>query len=222
MRGIKKIMVVVLGLAASTAALALDDSHRGYRGEATFRFSNLQGDSYSSAEGSTAKTDNGVGYGFGFGYNVDENLELSGNFSWASVDYSANNVSLNGGASRSFRGEMDTSTISFNATYNILRKTFTPFVSVGVGSTYIDSNIPNGPPSSSCWYDPWYGYYCSSYVPTKHDTNFSYNVAGGLRWDVNESFFMKAAVNELWMDGNGSIGRPGFVSYSLDFGYMFN
>ena len=214
--------ILATGILSSSAALALQDSSRGSTWEGAFRISNVQGDTYAS-EGSKAETDNSAGFGFGFGYNVNENLTLSGNFNWADIDYDAlvQPAAGNGNAAFKAKGTIETSTLSFNGTYNILRKSFTPFVSAGVGATYVDTNVPNGPPLPVCWYDPWYGYYCGTIVPTKEETDFSYNLGAGVRWDVSDSFFLKVAANKLWLDASGNIGHPTFVSYSIDFGIRF-
>lgn len=219
--------MIWLGMAAgmlmSANAMALSDSYRSQNWEATFRISDLQGDSYSGQNGATAETDNSVGWGFGFGYNLSDNLTLGGNFNWADVDYSVNALAQTiGNPDIKGNGTLETSTLSFNGTYNILRKSLTPFVSAGVGATYVDTNIPNAAPYPVCWYDPWYGYYCGTVVPTKDETNFSYNIGAGLRWDVKDAFFLKLSANRLWIDASGNVGHPSFITYSLDFGLMFN
>lgn len=214
--------VAVAGLLFSTNVLALSDSARAQNWEATFRFSNLQGDDYHGQNGASAETDNSVGLGFGFGFNINENFSLSGSFNWADIDYSvvapaqtiANPVVKGSGT-------LETSTLGVNGTYNFLDKTVTPFITGALGATYVDTNIPNGAPYPVCWYDPWYGYYCGTVIPTKSETNFSYALGAGLRWDVTDGFFMKASANRLWIDASGNVGHPDFVSYSVDFGFRF-
>jgi opacity protein-like surface antigen len=214
--------ILAVGLLSSHAVMAFQDSSRGNTWEGAFRMTSVQGDTYTAGTGSSAETDNSVGWGFGFGYNVNENLVLSGNFNWADIDYSVIAPAAGGGSPAvKGNGTLETSTLSFNGTYNILRKSFTPFVSGGFGATYVDTNVPNGAPYPVCWYDPWYGYYCGTVVPTKQETDFSYAVGAGVRWDVTDSFFMKAAANKLWLDASGNVGHPSFVSYSVDFGIRF-
>lgn len=212
-----------LGLLLSGSALALQDSSRGESWEATFRILNVTGDSYQGENGSKAETDSDVGWGFGFGFNVNENLSFAGNFNWVDQDYEAVYTPGNGNIMSpiSVDGTLETSTLNFNGTYNILRKAFTPFVTAGIGATYIDTNIPDGPAYPVCWWDPWYGQYCGYSVPTKDETDFSYNIGAGLRWDVVDNFFIKASANRLWIDAGGNIGKPSFISYGVDFGLRF-
>lgn len=217
-------LLAVLGLLlAGNAAAEIRDSIRSNSWEASFRITDIQGDDYKSGTGATAETDNSVGWGFSVGYNVSDQLSFAGSFNWADIDYNANVVPAIGNGNSAFKvdGTLETSTVNFGGTYNFLRKSVTPFVTAGLGFTYIDTNVPNGPPVPVCWYDPWYGYYCGSAVPTKDETDFSYNVGAGVRWDVVDNFFLKATANKLWIDASGNIGRPGFMSYSVDFGFLF-
>lgn len=209
------------GLLLSANAFALSDSYRGQSWEGAFRIIDIQGDTYQGENGSSAETDNSVGWGFGFGFNVNENFNVSGNFNWSDVDYKGKGISGIGGGTFDVDGELQTSTLNMSATYNILRKTVTPFVTGGIGATYVDTNIPSGLAYPVCWWDPWYGYYCGTAVPTKSDTEFSYNVGVGLRWDVVDNFYMKATANRLWIDANGNVGHPSFISYAVDFGFLF-
>ena len=64
-----------------------------------------------------------------------------------------------------------TATVRFTGSYNFSEKEFTPFVTGGLGWTYIDTNIPTGLPENICWAYPWYGYYCTTYVPTETTTD---------------------------------------------------
>ncbi|MGH8491569.1 MAG: outer membrane protein [Moraxellaceae bacterium] len=206
-----------------SASWALDDSSRGQSWETAFRFINVQSDTYVGENGSVAETENSVGWGFGVGFNFNENFTLSGNFNWSDVDYTGTMAPGAGNilGPLDVDGELETSTININATYNVFRKAVTPFITGGFGATYLDTNIPNGPAYPVCWYDPWYGYYCGTAVPTKSETDFSYNIGVGLRWDVVDNFYLKATANRLWLDASGNIGHPSFISYAVDFGFLF-
>jgi opacity protein-like surface antigen len=158
------------------------------------------------------------GWGFGFGYNVNEHFELAGEFSWISANYRVNTLDQNNQPART-SGRLDAGTTNFNGTYNILKGPITPYVTGGLGWTFIDSNIPSGPPGATCWWDPWWGYVCSGYQPTHTESSFSYNVGAGLRWDVTESFFLKGGVSNLWIDMKNA--SPSFLKWQLTFGLMF-
>lgn len=212
-------VAIMVGVALAGNAVA---GNRGNTWEGYMRVTDVQGKTYSSGTGSSAETDDSVGWGFGFGYNVNDFFSLGGSFNWADIDYNVDAPAETIG-NPAFRGNgtLETSTLSINGTLNLLPTAFTPFVSGGVGATYIDTNVPNGSPYPVCWYDPWYGYYCGTVVPTKDETDFTYTVGAGLRWDVTDSFFMKAGANKMWVDASGNVAHPTFLSYSLDFGIRF-
>jgi hypothetical protein len=110
--------------------------------------------------------------------------------------------------------------VRFLGTYNFLQGNFTPFVTGGLGWTYIDTNIPSGLPQNVCWYYPWYGQSCASYVPTQTSTKFSYNAGAGVRLELGKGF-VRALVNEQWADVGGSYGSTSWTQYRIDFGTKF-
>ena len=156
------------------------------------------------------------GFGFGFGYNFTENLQLNGIFSWNSRSYDATTVNTDG-TTRKYSNYMDTSTISLNGVYYFLNGNVTPFVSGGVGITYVDTNIQNGTGSTSCWYDPWWGYVCSSYVPTKTENDISYNAGVGVRYDASRQFALQFGYYKTWIDISKASGTSDFDIWRLDF-----
>ena len=117
-------------------------------------------------------------------------------------------------------GTLYANTIRFNATWNILGD-FTPFVVGGIGSTYIDTNIPNGPPSNQCWYDPWWGYYCGIYVPTKTAYYVSYSGGLGVRFDLDRSIFLRASVPVSGSTWAVPLDSPTPTRTAIDVGFKF-
>jgi opacity protein-like surface antigen len=106
-----------------------------------------------------------------------------------------------------------------NATYNFTRRAFTPFVVGGIGWTKLDSNVPTGPPSIGCWWDPWWGYICFEDWSTYSTSVFSYNLGLGLRWDINTALFTKASYTREFLSlDNGTLN---FDMAIFEFGMMF-
>jgi hypothetical protein len=164
--------------------------------------------------GSSADLNSDLGLGFGFGYNLNNHFQVNGIFNWSTRNYNANIVQDNG-VTRKATGTLDTSTIAINAVYYLMSSNFTPFVSAGIGSVFVDSNIPNGAQgSSACWYDPFYGYVCNTYQPTKTYTSVSYTGGLGVRWDMSRQFATQASYNKLWLDSNST---KEFDGWRLDF-----
>jgi hypothetical protein len=160
------------------------------------------------------------GFGFGFGYNFNDHFQLNGLFTWNSRSYDAlvtGSTNTSTGPTTRYSNYMDTSNISLNAVYYFLSGNITPFVSGGVGITYVDTNIQTAPGQSYCWYDPWWGYVCNSYAPTKTENDFSYNAGVGLRFDVNRQFSLQGSYNKTWIDISKASGTPDFDTWRLDF-----
>jgi opacity protein-like surface antigen len=188
-------------------------------------FSALYADSQSvsSDNGSSAHIDSDLGWGFGFGYNFNEHFGLEFSANWFEAGYDANVTPDAGNPNqpRSVSGTLESSTFGLNATYNILPRAFTPYITGGVGGTYIDTNIPDGPAVPVCWWDPWWGYYCAPAYPTKADTYFSYNAGAGLRWDAGQSMFLRAQVSQQWIDVGGGVGTHDSTQVRIDIGARF-
>ena len=170
--------------------------------------------------GSSVDVNADWGFGFGFGYNFSDQLQLNGLFSWNSRSYDAKVIQDTGpdaGQTKRYSNYMDTSNLSVNGVYYFMKGEITPFISGGVGITYVDTNIQNGPASGSCWYDPWYGYVCSSYVPTKTENDISYNAGVGVRFDANQQSSLQAGYYKTWIDISKASGTPDFDIWRFDF-----
>ncbi len=179
------------------------------------------GGSYTSDGGTTARTDTGYGFGLGFAYNVNAHVSWGIEGAWSSSDYRATVQPGTGntGSPVNVNGYVESSTIRFLGTYNFFESALTPFVTGGLGWTYIDTNVPSGPPQGVCWWYPWWGEVCGTYVPTHSTTKFSYNVALGLRQDFQQ-MFVRGLVSNQWVD-IGSAGTTSWTQYRVDIGWRF-
>jgi opacity protein-like surface antigen len=155
--------------------------------------------------GSSVDLNSDWGIGFGLGYNFNDNFQLNGVFSLAYRGYEANYI-REGGESASYNGNMDTATFALNGVYYFLDGNITPFVTAGIGFTNIDTNIPSGTGETYCYWDPWWGYVCNSYVPTKSENDATYNLGLGARWDINKVFGLQASYNKTWIDVSSAAG----------------
>lgn len=211
--------VLTLLLACAVGASA-QNFPRAQKWEFTLQPQYTTSQSFSGSDGSSAKLDSALGFGLGFAYNLNNHFSVGGEFVWSQGDYTATYADANTpSTTATSKGTMWSNTLRMNATWNILASDITPFVSGGLGSTYVNSNIPNGFPSNTCYWDPWYGYICGTYTPTKSATELSWMAAAGMRWDVSRDFFMRALVLRLWIDANGA--TPSFDQYRIDFGFKF-
>ena len=162
-----------------------------------------------------------LGWGFGFGYNMNEKIELTGEFSWMSNSYTVDYVTDVPGTTVSATGDMDVSTMQFNFIYNFMPKTITPYISAGFGWAWVDTNIPTGSDYVGCYWDPWYGYICYEYQETVTDTGFNYGLGLGVRFEPKESFYFEIGLNENWQDFGDHADTPAILSYRLQMGWKF-
>ena len=156
--------------------------------------------------GTSVDLNDAWGLGFGLGYNINAHFLVDGLFTWSNRGYNATWVKDSDGTQGHYNGSMNSSTFSLNGTYNILKGNITPFVTAGIGFTWIDSNIPSAPGETVCYWDPWWGYVCGTYVPTKTETDFSCNAGAGVRWDINKDFSLQGTYDLMWVDVSGASG----------------
>jgi len=176
-----------------------------------------------SFQNASVEIDDDFAWGFAINYNASEKLQLGTEFGWNFVNYQANFLADSSGTilPRSAGGSAETSAWMFNLTYHLMANKFTPYVTGGLGWGVFDSNISTGDWNSYCWWDPWYGYICSSYPSTYGDDAFVYRVGGGIRMDSDESFFFKLLYNAQWNDFGNSSSVPMFSQIRVEFGSMF-
>jgi len=169
----------------------------------------------SGQGGSRVDINADAGSGFGLGYNFNAHFLVNGQFSWANRSYDALVVNSDG-TTRRYSNVLDTSNLSLNAVYYLLSGNITPFVTAGIGVTYVDTNIQNDPGATNCWTDPWYGYVCD-YATTKTENDLSYNAGIGVRFDIKRQFGVQGSFNRTWIDFSKTSGTPGFDSWRVDF-----
>ncbi len=216
----------MLGTALLAAALPASaewwDSSPGKRTgkwETTFSAYFTGSESSDGLNQSSLDIDSGYGFGFSIAKNMSEHLALRFDGSWARADYDAVlDTEEDGLIEISHR--LDLFTGAFSGVYNFMEGPFTPYASAGIGWTYVDSNVADGPPTTGCWWDPWWGYICGNFYSTYSDTNFSWNVGAGLRYEFQRGMFMRGGWERTFIDG-GSGADPEFDAYRIELGWMF-
>jgi opacity protein-like surface antigen len=170
----------------------------------------------SGQNGASLDIDPNWALGYGFGYNFNDNFQLNGLFTWNARNYNVSAIKTDGTTAR-YSNTMYTSNFTLNGVYYILKGNVTPFVSGGVGITYVDTSIPAGLPSGSCWSDPVYGYVCSSDYPTRTENDISYNAGIGVRYDASQKFALQFGYYKTWIDISKASSIPDFDIWRLDF-----
>jgi hypothetical protein len=194
----------ILGMASWVPRAAAAESERAMKWQGSIPITFTSGASYDSEFTSVDVSDD-LGWGFGFGYNLNERFMVGADFTWLSANYTASTATdIDGDGtpddSIDLGGTLDAANFQFVGQYNILKGRITPFLRASFGWTWIDSNIPSGPATGTCWWDPWWGYVCNTWQPTYEDTAFAYGAAVGVRAEIGQRFYLEGSYNVLWVD----------------------
>jgi len=220
-RIIKTVYLAGLTLALLAGATAADAQDREGRWEFTLGTFYQLGTGIEADDGSTLDTDDEFGFEIGGGFNFTDKLATTFGLQWAGVGYDATGIDEDG-VEFGISGKYDSFTLSGNLVYYLMDTQLTPYIGSGIGWTWIDTNIPNGLPSTGCWWDPWWGYVCSTSYPTKTTDAFSYQATLGLRYEFdNDMTFLRLGYTSQWMDFDAAGGTPRFDVIVLDIGWMF-
>jgi opacity protein-like surface antigen len=200
-------------LLCSAAALADRQPGWDFGGEVLYQFSQ----DVDFKGGSHADLDDDLGLALSFTYRFNSRFELLFGVDWNSIDYSADiapaPTSPGGpiiGSGFSVDGTLEYWTPRVGVNFNLLEGDFTPYATAGVGWSFIDTNVPEGRPQSTCWWDPWYGYVCGTFQNTKSIDELTYNVGLGVRWDLRGALSLRFGYERHWIDLNDASSTPGF------------
>jgi opacity protein-like surface antigen len=138
--------------------------------------------------------DTGLG-GFGMAYHFNEHLGMHLDFMFGGATFSGD-VPLMGGGTAHVNQDAFLQTGRLNLDYNLLKGSFTPFVTAGIGYQYLETELKNVPPVA--WWDPWYGWQVGQ--PYVWETDFTWNVGAGVHWNITSRMFLKATVGATWLD----------------------
>jgi opacity protein-like surface antigen len=223
----KRLIILLVLLMLSTSAHAqrfnqkkIHDSERYRNWEVGLLLQYQNGSDIEAEGGSALDIDSALGWGFGFGWNWTENWHLSYRFSLNKPDYVATIVPEDPAVpAQTLNYQLDKTSHMFDVTYNFLDGPLTPYVQAGFGWTKLDSNVPSAPPTTGCWWDPWWGWICSTTWKTFKTTEFTYNVGLGLRWDINSMVYLRGSWNREFISVNS--GNLDFDTFTLETGFMW-
>jgi opacity protein-like surface antigen len=202
-------LVSCLALCAAWSAAARADRQPGWDFGADLIYQFSQDIDFDG--GSSASLDDDLGLALTFGYRFSDRFELAFGLDWNKIDYDVNVASGNvGGQSFSGHGDLEAFTPYIGANFNLFSGNLTPYLTGKVGWSFIDTNIPNGPPVSSCWWDPWYGYVCGTWQETRNIDELAYAVGVGVRWDASSTITVRFGYERTWLDYGEATSTPGF------------
>ena len=159
--------------------------------------------------------DTGLG-GFGMAFHFNEFLAVHADFMFGSATFHGD-VPLAGGGTVNQSQDAFLQTGRFNLDYNIINRRITPFVTAGIGYQYMDTELQNAPPVT--WWDPWYGWQTGQ--PHAYETDFTWNVGAGVRWNITDQLFIKATVGATWLEYSGANGVTTQLEGMFAIGWMF-
>ena len=213
-------VALVAGLAAAQAADAQSVGRAGtWETNVGIVFQNSASVDFKG--GSTADLDSGMGFVVGAGYNLTDNIQFSGSFLFNTIDYKAAIVGDQVGKVFYAKGSLDNFGFMVDGTYNFVSGPFTPFVSAGIGYSWVDTNLATEPPQYGCWWDPWYGYVCANFQDTKTIDGFAYEAAVGARYDFNPALALLGSYRMMWIDLGEAQGTPDFDGFTLNLAWKF-
>ncbi len=166
--------------------------------------------------GTTADLKSDTGVKIGTGYYVTDQLIVGGNFSWGRSDFNGTVQGTNGAVAYE-NGRVDLSSLMFDATYLLGQGPFKPYGVVGLGWNWASTNIASGPPQTGCWWDPWWGYICSGYQPTKGSNSFTYQIGAGAQYNFNKAFAITADYRYTVVDLDHATSNPGIGAIQVMF-----
>jgi hypothetical protein len=179
---------------------------------------------YAFEGGATARNDGGAGIGLSLARNLNDYFAVGVDATVGEFDYRARVAPGAGNAGSGFdsSGNMETAALRFHATYYLLPRRLTPFVSAGAGVTFLDTNLASDPPANACWIYPWYGQVCSDKAPKTTLARLSYGAGAGLRLDLpGRQGLLRAFVSGEWIEFAEARSPVGFVQLRADFGLRF-
>jgi hypothetical protein len=171
--------------------------------------------------GSGLQIESEYGWGFWGNYNFSNRLALGFDMNYVRPRYTATIIPENSLTPETVNARMDMWSFQGKGVFNLLEGPITPYIEAGFGWTNVDSNLLSSPPTTGCWWDPWWGYICSSFYSTYGDTLTSFSGAVGLRWDFNNYYTMRAAYGVLDLDTSSGTEDGRFDMWRIEFGWRF-
>lgn len=196
--------VAIISLLVFTITASLCDAQGYSRKGKTELFGTIQTMSGDTAEYSftdilpvTLDMDSTTVYGFGYGYNLTDHWNIYTNllFGYADTDVIVDVTVEN--------KEMDYILWDINVDYNILKTRFTPLITGGIGLMDFSINTT------------------ATGVGQVNESNFSYNLGAGLRWDVDDNFLLKLIYRTTWTELNHADDDLKYDGVSLSAAYAF-
>lgn len=179
---------------------------------------------YAFEGGAGARNDGGGGIGLTVTHNLNEYVAAGVDATLSEFDYRAGIApgSGNGAARFDSEGNMEAIGLRVHATWNLLARPITPFVTAGIGLMVLDTNLDARPPANACWVYPWYGEVCGDKAPKTTLARLAYGLGAGLRYDLpRNQGFVRALLAGEWISFSEALSPVGYLQVRADFGLQY-
>lgn len=137
-------------------------------------------------------------YGIGYGYNFTDNWNLNTDILFGSSDMDIEIAGITAGDE-----EMEYVLWNVNLDYNILKGRLTPLVTGGLGIMNFSTNTK------------------ATGVGEIHESDISFNLGAGVRWDIKDNIMLKALYKATWTEIDDADNDQRFDGVSFSVAYMF-
>jgi opacity protein-like surface antigen len=167
----------------------------------------------------TKMDDTGLG-GFGVAWHFSDFFSVRADFMFGGATFSGN-VPLETGGTTFIKQDAFLQTGRFNVDYNMINRRITPVLTAGIGYQYLETELNHLPPVNACWWDPWWGWICTTTHPIAWETDFTWNAGAGFRWNILDNLFIKAMANATWLEYQNSRGITTQIEGIFSIGWSF-
>lgn len=221
-------VLVALPALAVSQAQAQDPAPRGRTNEFSLNVQVVGSDDYEFDGGASVRNDGGAGVALSIARNLNDHFAIGAEVAWSTSNFRARVAPGAGNSGGRFDSEGDTESVALrlHATWYLLSRPITPFVTAGVGVIFFDAELDDSPPANTCWIYPWYGEVCGASAPENTLTRLSYTAGAGLRWDLPPTWghregFLRLLLGGEWIDFEEASSPVGYWQVRLDFGARF-
>lgn len=205
-------------------ALAEDIAPRGGTNEWGLHLLLAGSRTYSFDGGASARNEGGGGAGLSVWRNLSSHLAVGADLTFSQINTRSTIVPGAGNAAARFEadGNLETAALRLHATWYLLSGPVTPFVSAGIGVTFVDPEFRSNPPADACWIYPWHGQACGPRPPESSLTRLGYGAGAGVRFDLpRRQGFVRLMAGGEWIDFDQASSAVGYVQLRADFGIAF-
>jgi Outer membrane protein beta-barrel domain len=208
-------------------AQAQDPAPRGRTNEYSLNVQVIGSHDYDFDGGATARNDGGAGVALSIARNLNDHFAIGAEVAWSVFNFRAGVAPAAGNAAARFETDGDTENIALrvHATWYLLSRPVTPFLTAGVGVIFFDPEFDDSAPADACWSYPWYGQICGA-APENTLTRLTYSAGAGLRWDLPPTWgynggFLRFLVGGEWIHFDEASSPVGYWQVRADFGARF-